>query len=328
MDLDLVDPELRTFVRRLSRIGVPTGRVSRPIARVALKIIPFRREPSAVTTRLREGRVRGFHYAPGARRSAPGPSLFWIHGGGLITGAPQIDHLFSGRTAVAVGIDVFSFRYRLAPAHPFPAALDDLTDAWHWLQSNAARLGVDPTQIVVGGESAGGGLVAALTQRLLDDGGVQPIGQWLFAPMLDDRTAARRDLDAIDHFIWNNRANHVGWSSYLGREPGAPTLPPYAAAARREDLAGLPPAWLQWGTLELFADECADYAARLKQAGVPVTTGMWHDITNTGDEPMRLYVIYAPSHHAPGKVHPTRAESEADEESGEDEPPEWTHQPE
>ncbi|AQP45577.1 cupin domain-containing protein [Tessaracoccus flavus] len=61
---------------------------------------------------------------------------------------------------------------------------------------------------------------------------------------------------------------------------------------------------------------------------VQVPAGMWHDITNTGDEPMRLYVIYAPSHHAPGKVHPTRAESEADEESGADEPPEWTHQPE
>jgi acetyl esterase/lipase len=88
--------------------------------------------------------------------------------------------------------------------------------------------------------------------------------------MLDDRTAVRRDLDGIEHWVWSNTANRVGWAAYLGIEPGAETVPPYAAPARRLDLSGLPPAWLDYGSIELFRDEIVDYAARLKAAGVPV----------------------------------------------------------
>jgi len=122
----------------------------------------------------------------------------------------------------------------------------------------------------VGGESAGGGLAASLVQRLHDEG-AHPIGQWLFCPMLDDCTAARRELDAVDHFIWNNTANRFGWASYLGREPGAAEVAEYAVPARRTDLAGLPPAWICVSDIELFHDEDVDYARRLEAAGVPVT---------------------------------------------------------
>jgi acetyl esterase/lipase len=149
--------------------------------------------------------------------------------------------------------------------------LDDCHAAWSHLQDKAGQWGVDPRRVVVGGQSAGGGLGAALVQQLRDEDDVRPIGQWLWCPMLDDRTAARRELDQPSHWVWDNQRNHFGWRSYLAAEPGAATFPPYAVPARRDDLAGLPPAWIGVGDIDLFHDEDQVYAARLTEAGVPVT---------------------------------------------------------
>jgi len=96
----------------------------------------------------------------------------------------------------------------------------------------------------------------------------QPAGQLLVYPMLDDRTAARRDLDSVKHPVWNNTSNLTGWSSYLGGTPGAPSVPEYAVPARREDLSGLPPAWIGVGSLDLFLKESWAYANRLTDAGI------------------------------------------------------------
>ncbi|WP_430781686.1 alpha/beta hydrolase [Actinoplanes sp. G11-F43] len=164
-----------------------------------------------------------------------------------------------------------SAEYRLAPESPYPAALDDVSAVWKWMRVNAAGLGVDPDRVAVGGESAGGGIAASLVQRLHDTGGPEPVPQWLFAPMLDDRTAARRELDELDHFVWNNRSNRFGWTSYLGQTAGAAEVPAYAVPARRADLTGLPPAWLYAGDIELFHDEIVEYAGRLRTAGVDTT---------------------------------------------------------
>ena len=88
--------------------------------------------------------------------------------------------------------------------------------------------------------------------------------------MLDDRTAVNRELDAVDHFVWNNRKNRFGWRSYLGVEPGAPAVPTYSVPGRRGDLVGLPPAWIGVSEIELFHAENFAYAERLRAAGVPV----------------------------------------------------------
>lgn len=233
-------------------------------------------------------------------------ALLWIHGGGLVLGSPMLDDARCGATAADLGIVVVSVDYRLAPAHPFPAALDDCHAAWTWLADAARRLGVDPHRVAVGGASAGAGLAAALAQRLHDeatdtdpvaapdtgaapdpaatsgraaasdpagagDRAARPVAQWLFYPMLDDRTAARRDLDRPRHRVWSNRNNAVGWRSYLGTEPGPVEVPPYAVPARRDDLAGLPQAWVGVGDIDLFHDEDIAYADRLRAAGVDVT---------------------------------------------------------
>jgi acetyl esterase/lipase len=86
--------------------------------------------------------------------------------------------------------------------------------------------------------------------------------------MLDDRTAARRELDTVKQFIWDNPLNAFGWRAYLGAEPGAPNVPAYAVPARREDLSGLAPAWIGVGSIDLFRDEDVAYAERLTAAGV------------------------------------------------------------
>lgn len=124
--------------------------------------------------------------------------------------------------------------------------------------------------MAVGGQSAGGGLAASLVQRLHDER-VGVAAQWPFCPMLDDRTALNRALDAEDHLIWNNRSNLVGWRSYLGAALDADEPPRYSVAARRDDLSGLPPAWLYASDIELFHDEDVAYAQRLRAAGVDTT---------------------------------------------------------
>ena len=217
--------------------------------------------------------------APGRER--PSGALLWIHGGGLVLGVPEQGHDVCTRFAEEAGVLVASVEYRLAPEHPFPAGLDDCLAALRWLHEQADALGIDPSRIAVGGDSAGGGLAAAVCQRALDDGGPAVAFQLLEYPMLDDRTVLRTDLDAHGVYLWTPASNRYAWTAYLGGEPSLDGEPPaHAVPARREDLAGLPPAWVGVGDLDLFLDEDVAYARRLEAAGVPcellVVPGMWH----------------------------------------------------
>jgi acetyl esterase/lipase len=263
---DQVQPDLR----RAALVPLPFHwRWALPLWRLGTRSALAPLGPGVAVNEHTEAGVRVRVYRPHAGPS--GAALLWLHGGGLIMGAPRMDERRCGTWARELGIVVASVAYRLAPEHPFPAALDDARAAWRWLQGAAATLGVDPARVAVGGASAGGGLAACLAQRLRDEGAAQPAAQLLVYPMLDDRTAARRELDGAGHLVWHNRSNRAGWTAYLGREPGAPKLPAYAAAARRGDLRGLPPAWIGVGDLDLFLDENRGYAERLEAAGVGVT---------------------------------------------------------
>ena len=197
-----------------------------------------------------------------------GAALIWIHGGGLVLGSPNFNDSECVNFALELGIPVFSCKYRLAPKHRFPAAHDDCYSVWAWLQEHASEYGVDPKRVVIGGQSAGGNLAAGVTHRLKDEAGVQPAGQLLFCPMLDDRTATRTELNKVKHLMWNNQNNHFGWRSYLGQAPGSEGVSDYAAPARREDLNGLPPTWVGVGDIDLFYEEDRDYARRLKEVAV------------------------------------------------------------
>ncbi len=240
-----------------------------PLARLALRLLAGSRPVTGTSVTVHPDGPRQLRQI---RRngSTSDAAILWIHGGGYVLGSPRQDDHHVSRLVRDLDVVAVSAHYRLAPAHPFPAALDDCHAAWRWVQERAGDLCVDPARVVVAGASAGGGLAAALVQRIRDEGGRQPLAQLLVYPMLDDRTAARRELD--DRFPeWTNRSNLTGWSAYLGREPGVDPLPEYAAPGRRADLSGLPPAWIGVGTLDLFHDEDVDYARRLTAAGVPTT---------------------------------------------------------
>ncbi len=239
-----------------------------PLWRLAIRAARTSVGPGVEVREHADAGVRVRVYRP--LGEASDAALLWLHGGGLIVGAPAMDDGRCGAFARELGLTVVSVDYRLAPEHPFPAALDDAHAAWGWLQGAAAGLGVDPARVAVGGASAGGGLAACLAQRLRDEGDPRPAGQLLLYPMLDDRTAARRELDGAGYLVWHNRSNRAGWSAYLGGAPGAPELPAYAAAARCVDMRGLPPAWIGVGDLDLFWDEGRAYAERLEGAGVAV----------------------------------------------------------
>lgn len=267
MDLSRVAVELRGPVRRVPPLPLQS-RLSLRLLRAGSARVPAARADGVSVEDVEAARPLRL-YRP---RLDPSPAaLLWIHGGGFVLGSPRQDDAHCVAVAARLGVTVVSVGYRLAPDHPFPAASDDCRSAWMWLVDNAPRLGIDPARIAVGGASAGGGLAACLAQRLVSTGEPTPAVQWLAAPMLDDRTAARSDLDAVGHRVWDNRKNRFGWRAYLGVEPGAPTVPAFSVAGRREDLRGLPPTWIGVGDIDLFHDEDLTYADRLRDAGVDVT---------------------------------------------------------
>lgn len=270
LNLDAVHPQLRRAYRFLPNPPVVHG-WQRALVRGATRLLPAPATPQGMTYHSEDlgGGVSVHVYAPASPRERA--ALLWIHGGGMVIGAAAQDHAPCLEIARQLDLVVVSVAYRLAPEHPYPAPLDDCRAVWRWMVDHAAELGVDVGRIAIGGQSAGGGLAAGLVQRLHDEGGVEPAAQWLFCPMLDDRTASDRSLDAVRHLLWNNRSNRAGWGAYLGTPPGGPDAPAYAAPARRTDLSGLPPAWVGVGSIDLFHDEVRRYAASLTDAGVPTT---------------------------------------------------------
>ena len=196
------------------------------------------------------------------------PAMLWIHGGGYVIGNAAQDDALCRHFAATLGIVVASVDYRLAPESQFPVPLQDCYDGLAWL---AGRPYVDVAGLAVGGASAGGGLAAALALMVRDRGEIPLAFQLLTYPMLDDRTACRTGIDQRNFRLWNNRSNLFGWQSYTGTAPGSPDISPLAAPARSDDLAGLPPAWIGVGTLDLFHGEDVAYAGRLEAAGVACT---------------------------------------------------------
>ena len=199
------------------------------------------------------------------------PCIFHIHGGGFVPGkAAELEgaHL---PLAADLGCCIVSVDYRLAPETRYPGAVEDCYAALAWLAGHADEIGLASDRIGVMGESAGGGLAAALALLARDRGEYRLAFQHLIYPMLDDRTCTHSDPHPFTgEFIVNAATNHFCWTSLLGQAPGGQDVPPYAAPARYEDLSGLPPAFIATGALDLFLEEDLEYARRLLRAGVPV----------------------------------------------------------
>ena len=197
------------------------------------------------------------------------PGVLWIHGGGYAIGLSEQDVSFIERFILASDCIVVAPDYTLSTEKPYPAALNDCYLALLWMKEHAAEYGIRDDQLFVGGDSAGGGLTAALTLYARDKKEVSIAFQMPLYPMLDDRmaTPSSRNNDAP---VWNTKSNEAGWKLYLGRFFDTEDVPSYAAPAREVDLSGLPPACSFVGTIEPFYDETVCYMERLKTAGVPV----------------------------------------------------------
>jgi len=198
----------------------------------------------------------------------PLPAVLHIHGGGFAVGSVDTELGGCVQLACKVGAVVVSVEYRLAPEHPFPAAIEDCYAALCWLDAEAAALGVDRGRIAVFGGSAGGGLAAGLALVARDRGGPRLCFQFLGIPELDDRLETPSMLRFVDTPMWNRPNAVQSWKHYLGDAPGP--VSPYAAPARAENLAGLPPAFVSTMEFDPLRDEGITYALRLLQAGVSV----------------------------------------------------------
>lgn len=257
MPNDDVHPDLRRIARVTPRRLI--GRRTLPIMRALAPLLSRLRKSETHVEAITLGSGVGVRLFRAAGGPAPTAALLWIHGGGYVVGnAAQDDRLCAGFSR-RLGITVASVEYRLAPEHPYPAPLEDCYAALLWLTGLPS---VDRYRVAIGGASAGGGLAAALALLARDRAEVAPAFQLLSYPMLDDRSSGGPRSPQFR--LWDGRSNEFGWAAYLGdADPGV------AVPGRRDDLEGLPPAWIGVGTHDLFHAEDLGYAQRLTSAGVP-----------------------------------------------------------
>jgi acetyl esterase/lipase len=203
-----------------------------------------------------------------------------MHGGGFMMTdpflLPRLQGIATDCHCVVVSVD-----YRLAPETRYPGSLEDNYAALKWVHAHAAELGIDRSRIAVGGESAGGTHAASLAIHARDRNEAPIVFQLLIYPALDDRTGSTRPAPpTIGHFMWNAGANRLAWSSLLGVPAGSSKVPAAAVPARVASVAGLPPAWIGVGSIDLFVEEDMEYARRLVHAGVAtellVVRGAFH----------------------------------------------------
>lgn len=269
----LVDPELLPMLEAWPPLNLTDDNLAE-VRAAELPMPPVDKEGTELEIRKVPGpdgapEIALHIYSP-AEAEGPLPCIFHIHGGGYVMGAAA-DLEFIHRPLVReLGCVLVSVEYRLAPETRFPGAIEDCYAGLGWVFANADELGIDRNFIGVTGESAGGGLAASLALLARDRGNFPLAFQHLVYPMIDDRTCVREPHPYAGEFVWPPANNHFGWKALLGVEPGSANVSPYAAAARAEDLSGLPPAFITTGALDLFVDENIAYAQRLIRAGVPV----------------------------------------------------------
>lgn len=211
-------------------------------------------------------------YEPKDRQNVKLPAVFWMHGGGYVLGHPDVDDGICECFVKEVNCVVVSIDYRLAPEHPYPAAIEDCYAGLKWTADNAEELKIDTSRLAIAGASAGGGLTAALALMARDKGEIEIVFQMPLYPMIDDRNVTPSSYEINEENLpkaWNREANEIAWKMYLSNN-ASDQISYYAAPSRAKDLTGLPPAYTCVGQLDPFRDETLEYVARLAQAGVPV----------------------------------------------------------
>jgi epsilon-lactone hydrolase len=261
---ELVRLGLRWFLKPTSRPGVTITRRREQIGNFQRWVPPP--PNNAEITRGALGGVPALFVA--MPRSRPDRHILFLHGGGYVTGTPDLYVHLLWRIAAAAEARVAAVQSRLAPEHPFPAALDDALASWRGL----LETGADPRRCVFMGDSAGGGLVLALALRARDEGESLPAALVAMSPWTDlavTGESVRRNARA-DPMINADDVPHLA-SRYLD---GADPRHPYASPLYG-DPTGLPPTLIQVGGDEVLLDDSVRMAARLREAGVEVQLEIW-----------------------------------------------------
>ncbi|MDQ0821468.1 acetyl esterase/lipase [Arthrobacter sp. V4I6] len=203
------------------------------------------------------------------------PAIYHLHGGGMILGNrfTGISHVLDW--AVEHGAVVVSLEYRLAPETTAPGPVEDAYAGLVWLAANASSLGVDADRIMITGTSAGAGLAAGVTLLSRDRRGPALIAQMLLSPMIDDRGTTASSRQYTQTGSWSRESNDTGWTALLGDRRGTSGVDIYSAPSRAIDLTGLPPAFIDVGSAEVFRDEDVAYATGLWAHGVQAELHVW-----------------------------------------------------
>lgn len=285
-----LDPQAQALLDQLKALGGPAlNELSAPDARIAAQALGTLSGPPETVAKVENRTIPGPGgalpvriYTPAG--SGPFPALVFFHGGGWVIGDLDTQDgpcrkLTNGGGCVVVSVD-----YRLAPEHKFPAAPDDTYAATRWVAANAASINVDPTRIAVGGDSAGGNLTAVTAQMARDRGGPQLVFQLLIYPVTDGACDTASYRDNADGYLLTKDMMLWFWNYYVRND--ADRLNPMASPLRAQSLRGLPPALVQSAEFDPLRDEGEAYAARLKEADVPVKLtrykGMIHGFFGTG----------------------------------------------
>lgn len=228
-----------------------------------------------ITEQVIPGDVTVRVYRPAEAPGGLTGAILHAHGGGFVMCDLESSHRRNTELTRELGVPLVSVDYRLAPEHPFPAAVDDVHAALRWLASSSPDLGTDPGRIVLHGVSAGGALVAGVALRVRDqrragDTSVPaPCFQYLSIPVTDDRQRTGSMRRFADTPMWDRDKAAFSWDAYLGPGvPGSPGVSPYAAPLRAADLSGLPPAYISVMEFDPLRDEGLAYGQALIAAGV------------------------------------------------------------
>jgi len=289
LDGQTLEPEIQMTLALLDRRGdPPIETLTPPEARVQTRrqaiMAAGRPVPVGAVRDLSivgaEGPLRARLYSchePGG----PHPLLLYHHGGGFVIGDLDSHDGVCRMLCVHAGVNVLSVDYRLAPEHPFPAAVEDGRASLRWAIDNAAALGADPARVAVGGDSAGGNISAVACQLAARDGGPGPALQLLIYPATDASTP-RPSTGLFAEGFFLTRAQMDWFTGHYGA--GCDLSDPRMSPLLADDLSGLPPALVITAGFDPLRDEGEDYAAALRAAGVPVVLrrfpGLIHGFVN------------------------------------------------
>jgi acetyl esterase len=279
-----LDPQAQQIVDAVAALGLPPVEESTPDeARESMRtrtaaLGPFDEVAAVADHRVPvdAGEITVRVYSPGGR--GPHPAVIFYHGGGWVIGDLYTHDGICRSLTNAAGCVVASVDYRLAPEFRYPVAVDDSSAALRWVVASASQLGIDPRRVAVGGDSAGGNLATVVALMARDRGGPALVYQVLIYPVTNYDFATPSYRENATGYMLTTEAMRWFWRHYLAREEQGKE--PYASPLLAPSLAGLPPALVITAECDPLRDEGETYAARLRDAGVPVTltryTGMFH----------------------------------------------------